>query len=117
MEFLLRRFYADVRQHRELGPIFGARIADWPTHLATIADFWSGATGGPARYRGAMPARHQSLGLAERHFGAWLDLWERHCGAHLSGREAEELIALAHGIAQRLRVLVGVPTSATGESF
>ena len=46
---LLRYFYADVRQHAEIGPIFAAHVSDWPTHLEKIADFWSGVTGGPQR--------------------------------------------------------------------
>lgn len=105
---LLRRFYADVRQHREIGPIFAAKIADWPAHLEKIADFWSGATGGPARYAGPMPLKHMPLGLEERHFAAWLDLWQRHCRAHLAPAEAQEMIALAEAIGRRLREIVGV---------
>jgi hemoglobin len=108
LQHLLRYFYADVRQHQVIGPIFHAHIRDWPAHLDRIADFWSGVTGGPATYTGAMPARHVSLGLEERHFSAWLDLWQRHCRAHLPPREAEELIGLTHGIARRLRQILGV---------
>ncbi len=103
---LLRYFYADVRQHQEIAPIFAAHIHDWPAHLEKIADFWSGATGGPARYAGPMPFKHVSLGLEERHFAAWLGLWARHCRAHLPAREAGELIALAEGIGQRLRQII-----------
>lgn len=106
---LLRYFYADVRQHAEIAPIFAAKITDWPAHLEKIADFWSGATGGPALYRGAMPMKHLPLGLEERHFLAWLDLWSRHCRAHLPAPEAAELIAIAETIGQRLRQIVGVP--------
>jgi len=40
--YLLRHFYADVRQHEEIGPIFSAHITDWPAHLEKITDFWSG---------------------------------------------------------------------------
>ena len=38
--YLLRHFYADVRQHEDIGPIFSAHITDWPAHLEKIADFW-----------------------------------------------------------------------------
>jgi hemoglobin len=100
---LLRHFYADVRQHRVIAPLFAAHVQDWPAHLEKIADFWSGATGGPPLYRGAMPSKHIPLGLEEAHFQAWLELWHRHCHAHLPPRESEELIALAEGIGQRLR--------------
>lgn len=103
---LLRHFYADVRQHREIGPIFLAQIHDWPAHLEKIADFWSGATGGPPRYSGPMPQRHFPLGLGETHFEAWLDLWRRNCRIYLGASEAEEMIRLAEGIGERLRMLV-----------
>jgi len=104
---LLRHFYADVRQHREIGPIFLAQIHDWPAHLEKIADFWSGATGGPANYSGPMPQRHFPLGLEAQHFEAWLDLWRRNCRIWLKSREAEEMIFLAESIGERLRELVG----------
>jgi hemoglobin len=106
LQHLLRHFYADVRQHREIGPIFTAKIKDWPAHLETIADFWSNVTGGPIKYDRPMPQKHFPLGLEERHFEAWLDLWGRHCRAHLRPTEAAEMIAAAEGIGQRLRWLV-----------
>lgn len=103
---LLKHFYADVRQHREIGPIFSAHIGDWPAHLEKIADFWSNVTGGPVRYGGAMPAKHFPLGLEARHFEAWLELWRRHCRAHLPPAEAAELIAAAETIGERLRGMI-----------
>jgi hemoglobin len=105
---LLRYFYADVRQHAEIGPIFGAHIEDWPAHLEKIADFWSGALGGPVRYAGAMPYQHLKLDLQETHFVAWLGLWRRHCHAHLAPREAAELTARAEAIGQRLRDIIAL---------
>lgn len=102
---LLRRFYADVRQHALIGPIFAAQIDDWPAHLEKIADFWSGLSGGPARYGGGMVARHIPLRLETPHFEAWLGLWHRHCRAHLPPAEAAELITLAENIGQRLRAI------------
>jgi hemoglobin len=103
---LLRYFYADVRQHQLIGPIFAAHIHDWPAHLEKIADFWSNITGGPVRYAGGMPVKHFPLRLTEPHFNAWLDLWRRHCRAHLTAREAEELIAVAETIGERLRGMI-----------
>src|SRR5690606_17819386 len=103
---LLHHFYADVRQHDEIGPIFTAQISNWSAHIETIADFWSNVTGGPANYEGAMPQKHFPLGLEEHHFAAWLDLFGRNCRVQLQPGEAEEMIALAEGIAQRLRWLI-----------
>ncbi|MGH7995563.1 MAG: truncated hemoglobin [Opitutaceae bacterium] len=100
---LLRHFYADVRQHGLIGPVFASKISDWPKHLETIADFWSAATGGPMEYAGAMPWKHLSLGIDERHFEAWLDLWRRHCRIQLKPQEAADLIALAETVGMRLR--------------
>lgn len=104
---LLRHFYADVRQHREIGPIFAAQISDWPAHLEKIANFWSNVTGGPMRYDGPMPQRHFPLGLEPRHFEAWLELWRRNCRIYLPSAEAGEMIAAAEAIGERLRWLIG----------
>lgn len=103
---LLRHFYADVRQHREIAPIFLAQIDDWPAHLEKIADFWSNVTGGPVRYGGGMPRKHFSLGLEEHHFAAWLDLWRRNCRTHLPAVEAGEMIGAAEEIGRRLRAMI-----------
>ena len=100
---LLRHFYADVRQHREIGPIFTARIVDWPAHLEKIADFWSNVTGGV----------YFPLQLESRHFEAWLDLWRRHCRIHLAAPEAGELIRAAESIGERLRSLTALARSAS----
>lgn len=103
---LLKHFYADVRQHALIGPIFNAQISDWPAHLEKIADFWSGVTGGPARYAGGMPMKHFPLGLKPEHFEAWLDLWRRQCRIRLAATEAEELIAAAETIGSRLHAMI-----------
>ena len=39
LEHLLTHFYADVRQHAVIGPIFEAQIQDWPMHIKKIAGF------------------------------------------------------------------------------
>ena len=105
---LLRHFYADVRQHRLLGPIFNELIEDWPAHLELIARFWSTVTGGPSGYAGPMPARHIPLGLKEEHFQAWLGLWKANCRIHLPEDCAAEMIELAESVASRLRQFCGV---------
>lgn len=106
LQKLLRHFYADVRQHNLIGPIFNEHIDDWPSHLEVIADFWSGITGGPARYRGGMPYKHFPLGLHREHFEAWLHLWERNCRQHLPADAAEDMITVAHTIGGRLHMMI-----------
>jgi len=46
---LIKPFYADVRQHELLGPIFNAQVKDWSAHLEKIADFWALQAGGLSR--------------------------------------------------------------------
>ena len=40
VSFLVRTFYAKVRQHEELGPIFNTIVHDWEEHLERLTDFW-----------------------------------------------------------------------------
>lgn len=105
---LLKHFYADVRQHAVLGPVFQRHIHDWPAHEKKIGTFWAQVTGGPSGYAGGMAARHLALGIGAAHFQAWLQLWEFNCQAHLSSGEAREMIALAHEIGRRLKSMLGV---------
>ncbi len=99
---LIKAFYADIRQHAVLGPIFNVKIQNWPEHLDKIADFWALQAGGPTRYRGGFAGAHLSLGLEAEHFQHWLGLWELNNGRHLAPRGAEELNARAHELGRRL---------------
>lgn len=111
---LLRHFYADVRQHQLLAPIFNEHIHNWPAHIEHIADFWSTVTSGPPKYAGPMALKHVPLGIREEHFQAWLGLWEHNCRAWIPADCATELIELAHLIASRLRMICGLlPASPT----
>lgn len=100
---LLKPFYADVRQHAVIGPIFSARITDWTSHLAKITEFWALQTGGPSAYRGGFAGAHLPLGLRPAHFEHWLGLWELNSARQLGPREAHEMIALAQEFGRRLR--------------
>jgi hemoglobin len=106
---LLTHFYADVRQHDLIGPIFESKVENWPKHIEKIADFWSQVTGGPAGNGGGMPAAHVPLGLREEHFQAWLGLWETNCHIWLECDCANEMSFLVRQIGQRLRQFCGVP--------
>ncbi len=99
---LLRHFYADVRQHQLIGPIFTRHISDWPTHLEKIANFWSTVTGGPVVYAGPVYPVHRAMPLEPTHYAAWLELWTRHCRIHAPADAAEDLIAFAQNFARRL---------------
>ncbi len=103
LDILVSNFYASVREHAALGPIFAAHVGDWPSHLATVADFWQVQTGGPAEYRGQFLAAHVLLRLQSEHFEAWLSQWNRSCTLHFEPPIDAEMIALAGGLAARLQ--------------
>ncbi len=99
---LIKPFYADVRQHKVIGPIFNAHIQDWPAHLEKIAEFWALQAGGESKYRGGFAGAHMSLGLQAEHFQHWIGLWELNNARSLPPREAGEMNELAHRLATRL---------------
>jgi hemoglobin len=103
---LLRHFYADVRQHEVIGPIFNARIHDWPMHLAKIEEFWALQSGGPSTYRGGFGPAHLGLDIQPEFFAHWLALWDFNCRRHLGEPEAAEMSAIAHEFGRRLSRLV-----------
>ena len=113
---LLRHFYADVRQHALIGPIFQAHIENWTAHIEKIADFWSGLTGGPAQYRGGMAWKHLALNLEEAHFQAWLSLWKRTCRTHLAESQAVAMSQIADNIGLRLRAIIANHSNQTQDS-
>jgi hemoglobin len=95
---LVHRFYAQVREDPELGPIFDAHVTDWPSHLSTLVDFWSSALRGTARFRGAPLPKHMKLPLTADLFGRWLFLFRRTTAA-LGNAALEER---ANDLAQRI---------------
>jgi hemoglobin len=99
---LVKPFYADVRQHAVLGPIFNANIRDWNAHMEKIAEFWALQSGGKSKYGGGFAGAHMSLGLRPEHFQNWLALWEFNNARQLPSREAAEMNELAHRMAGRL---------------
>lgn len=106
LRLLLHHFYADVRQHCVIGPIFEKHVGNWQQHIETIAAFWTRITGGTSCYAGNMPAKHLELGLKQEHFQAWLTLWEANCRIKLPPIEAEEMVQIAHAIARRLQTIL-----------
>lgn len=75
---IVEHFYARIRTDEQLGPIFAERIADWPTHLARMKQFWGAILFGDTRFSGNPMVRHQQIpGLTHEHFSHWLTLFYR----------------------------------------
>lgn len=106
---LIKPFYADVRQHAVIGPVFNSHITDWPAHLEKITEFWALQTGGASTYRGGFAGAHMALGLEPEHFQHWLGLWELNNARSLAPREAEEMNRLARRLGGRLLAITRNP--------
>jgi len=75
---LVDAFYAKVRRHAILGPVFAQAIAPeaWPAHLAKMYDFWSSVMLTSGRYKGNPLAAHAKVeALAPPMFAPWLALF------------------------------------------
>lgn len=71
-------FYARARRDDIIGPVFNRVIpdAEWPAHLAKIADFWSSMLLGTGRYNGRPMPKHIGIPeLSDAHFMRWLRLF------------------------------------------
>lgn len=75
---LVDAFYAKVRRHEILGPVFAEAIAPdaWPAHLAKMVDFWSSVMLTSGRYKGDPLAAHARVEALEAPmFAPWLALF------------------------------------------
>ncbi|MCK0198779.1 group III truncated hemoglobin [Ancylobacter sp. 6x-1] len=105
---LVGAFYERVRADPELGPVFNDAIADWPTHLDTLAAFWSSVMLGTGRYKGRpMPAhfRHRAR-ISPAMFTRWLGLWGRTADELMAPEDAQALRERALRIAQSLQAML-----------
>ncbi len=73
---LVHGFYGRVRSDPLLGPVFEARIADWPPHLARMCHFLSSVVLMTGRYHGRPMQAHAPLPVGAQHFDRWLSLFE-----------------------------------------
>ncbi|WP_297512804.1 group III truncated hemoglobin [uncultured Caulobacter sp.] len=101
IDALVETFYARVRRHHRLGPIFEHAIGEdgWPAHLAKLKDFWSSVLNTTGRYKGQPMVAHQGVeGLTEGLFMPWLNLFHQTCvelfdapRAAIVGQKAERI--------------------------
>ena len=75
---LVEQFYGAIRADDMLGPIFGAKVSDWPHHLARMKDFWASIMLESGRFSGNPMRKHIAIGeLDEAHFARWQSLWDQ----------------------------------------
>lgn len=102
---LVDSFYAEVRRDAMLGPIFEARIDDWPEHLDKLAAFWSSVVLMTGRYKGRpMPVHAAIPDISRVHFLRWLDLFRKTAKLVCPGPPADLFIDRAERIAESLHL-------------
>jgi hemoglobin len=107
-------FYARIREDALLGPIFAARISDWPVHLGRMKTFWRSILHNSGEYSGNPMAKHLAIpGLGEADFARWLELF------YATLRDLERDPAATRLVGTRARMiadslLTGIATRADG---
>ncbi|MGH1576856.1 group III truncated hemoglobin [Planktotalea sp.] len=109
-------FYAKVRQHPTLGPIFARHVTDWPSHEAKIAGFWRNAILLERSYDGNPMQAHKTAGnVFAKHFPIWLALFDETLLQMLPIETAQAWSALAHRIGRGLSMGL-TPVSSAGDA-
>lgn len=100
-------FYARIRQHPELGPVFAAHVTDWAAHEEKIAGYWRNAilregsySGNPMRVHVVRP------NIRAEHFPLWLALFREVPQETLPADIAAKWTALADRIGEGFRICV-----------
>lgn len=108
-------FYAAVRVHPGLGPVFAAHVTDWPAHEAKIAGFWRNAILFERSYDGNPLQVHRDAGnVRPGMFDIWLGLFDSVLARNLAPEAAAGWSALAHRIGRSLRYGVAEADTAPG---
>ena len=104
---VVRIFYARVRQHETLGPIFrdaiGSDARAWETHEEKITAFWRNAILGDRGYSGNPMVVHAGNPfIRAEHFPIWLGLFQKVLDECLEEEPAAAFSALVHRIGRGL---------------
>jgi hemoglobin len=76
IDHFVETFYGKIRDDELLGPIFNARVRDWPAHLARMKAFWRSVLHNSGEFAGNPMLKHIVIpGLDAAHFGHWLELF------------------------------------------
>ena len=97
-------FYAAIRVHPSLGPVFAAHVTDWPAHEEKIASFWRNAILFERGYDGNPMMAHLRAGnVRPGMFETWLGLFDTVLQRQLPPEAAAQWSDLAHRIGRGLR--------------
>ena len=101
---VVAEFYACVRQHPGLGPVFASHVTDWPKHEEKITRFWRNTILFERSYDGNPLAVHRDAGnVHAAMFDVWLGLFDSVLRRELAPDLAAQWSELAHRIGRGLR--------------
>lgn len=101
---VVAEFYACVREHPGLGPVFATHVQDWPKHEEKITRFWRNAILHDRVYDGNPLEKHRNAGnVRVPMFDVWLGLFDSVLRRELPAETAAAWSALAHRIGRGLR--------------
>lgn len=97
VDFLVRRFYKEIRVHPTLGPVFNGVVTDWDHHLIHLSDFWEMILfkSGPGEAKFNPTKVHREVdaqvdhSIEQAHFGHWLELWFATIDRYFEGEVAD----------------------------
>ncbi len=104
---LVHGFYDRIRGDTVLGPIFAARIKEWPPHLDRMCAFWSSVALHTSRYHGRPMQAHAHLPVGGAHFDRWLTLFEESARDLCPPSAASHFVEKARMIAGSLELGIG----------
>lgn len=106
IERMASGFYAEVRRDPLLGPIFEARVADWPVHLDRMCAFWRSVLRAEPAYRsqrGSPLQIHAAMAeLTRDHYARWLALFQRTASEVFEPSAAADVVGRAERMAVAL---------------
>jgi len=107
IERVVAVFYAAIRAHPGLGPVFAVHVAYWPAHEVQFADFWANTILHERSYDGNAVTAHVRAGnVKPGMFSTWLNLFDGVLAEELRSDQAKAWSALAHRIGRSLRAAV-----------
>lgn len=109
IDTMMDAFYAAIRRHPALGPVFAAHIgtgdAAWAAHVDKIGRFWKNAILREGGYSGSPMMVHRAApDILPEHFPLWLDLFDTTAARVLRPEAAAAWSAIAHRIGAAFRM-------------
>ena len=94
ISLLVDSFYERIRADEVLGPIFNARIGDWPKHLHQMKHFWASVLHASGTFTGNPMAKHIAIADIEApEFQRWLMLFDEALKAIEPHPDASQMVA------------------------